>query len=42
MADIDVLLDKIAKSGLASLSAAERARLEEGRSRLLKRGAGRP
>ncbi|MEY2881143.1 MAG: hypothetical protein RLZZ15_3523 [Verrucomicrobiota bacterium] len=41
MADIDALLDKIAKSGLASLSAAERARLEEGRARLLKRGAAR-
>ena len=35
--DMDVLLDKIAKSGIASLSANERARLEAGRAELLKK-----
>ncbi|MCE9611570.1 MAG: hypothetical protein K8R23_15340 [Chthoniobacter sp.] len=35
--DMDALLDKIAKSGLASLTAKERARLEAGRAELLKK-----
>ena len=35
--DMDALLDKIAKSGLASLTAKERARLEAGREELLKK-----
>ncbi len=35
--DLDALLDKIAKSGLASLTAKERARLEAGRAELLKK-----
>ena len=35
--DMDALLDKIAKSGIASLTANERARLEAGRAELLKR-----
>ena len=36
--EIDVLLDKIAKSGLASLSSTERAKLEKARQELLKKG----
>jgi hypothetical protein len=36
MAEIDALLDKIARSGLASLTAKERARLEQSRAELLK------
>jgi len=35
--DLDALLDKIAKSGLASLTAKERARLEAARAELLKK-----
>ena len=35
--DLDTLLDKIAKSGMASLTAKERARLEAAREELLKR-----
>lgn len=35
--DLDAVLDKIARSGLASLTAAERARLEAGRAALLRR-----
>lgn len=35
--DVDALLDKIAKSGLASLSNAERAKLEKAREALLKK-----
>lgn len=35
--DMDTLLDKIAKSGMASLTAKERARLEAAREELLKR-----
>jgi membrane associated rhomboid family serine protease len=37
MADADALLDKIAKSGIRSLTAAERAKLEAARADLLKR-----
>lgn len=37
MAEVDALLDKIAKSGIASLSAKERARLEKAREDLMKR-----
>ena len=37
--DMDTLLDKIAKSGMASLTAKERARLEAAREELLKRDA---
>lgn len=41
MAEMDALLDKIARSGLASLTPKERARLEQSRAELLKqRGAG--
>ena len=35
--DMDALLDKIAKSGMASLTAKERARLEAARAELLKK-----
>lgn len=38
--DIDPLLDKIAKSGMSSLTAAERARLEKARAALLKKDPG--
>jgi membrane associated rhomboid family serine protease len=41
MAEIDALLDKIAQSGIGSLTAAERARLEAARHGLMKRGGGR-
>lgn len=41
MAEVDALLDKIAKSGIGSLTAKERAKLEAAREGLLKRGAGR-
>jgi hypothetical protein len=41
MAEIDALLDKIATSGLGSLTAAERAKLESARNDLKKRGARR-
>lgn len=37
MEEVDALLDKIAKSGIRSLSAKERARLETARAELLKR-----
>ncbi|MBI5767428.1 MAG: rhomboid family intramembrane serine protease [Verrucomicrobia bacterium] len=37
MAEIDALLDKIAQSGLGSLTAKERAKLEKGRESLLRR-----
>ena len=37
--DLDALLDKIAKSGMASLTAKERARLEAARAELLKKDA---
>jgi hypothetical protein len=35
--DVDALLDKIAKSGLASLSREDRAKLEKAREALLKK-----
>jgi hypothetical protein len=35
--EVDALLDKIAKTGLASLTASERARLEKAREELLKK-----
>lgn len=38
MAEVDALLDKIAKSGISSLTAKERAKLEAAREGLLKRG----
>ena len=38
MAEVDALLDKIAQSGIGSLSARERAQLEAARADLLKRG----
>ena len=41
MAEIDALLDKIAKSGISSLTAKERAKLEAAREGLLKRSASR-
>jgi membrane associated rhomboid family serine protease len=41
MSDVDALLDKIAAHGLASLTTAERARLEAARADLLKRGGRR-
>jgi len=41
MAEVDALLDKIAKSGIGSLTAKERAKLESAREDLMKRGAGR-
>lgn len=37
MAEVDALLDKIAKNGIGSLSASERARLEKAREDLMKR-----
>ncbi len=37
MSEIDALLDKIAQSGISSLTAKERARLEKGRESLLKK-----
>ncbi len=37
MAEIDALLDKIARSGLSSLTAKERAKLEKGRENLLRK-----
>ena len=37
MDDVDALLDKIARTGMASLSAAERARLERASADLKKR-----
>jgi membrane associated rhomboid family serine protease len=41
MAEVDALLDKIAKSGISSLTTKERAKLEAAREGLMKRGAGR-
>ena len=41
MAEVDALLDKIAKSGLASLTPKERAKLDAARADLIKRGARR-
>jgi membrane associated rhomboid family serine protease len=41
MAEIDALLDKIARSGLHSLTPRERAKLEKGRETLLKKESGR-
>jgi len=41
MAEIDALLDKIAKSGFSSLTARERATLDSARNELMKRGSGR-
>lgn len=41
MAEVDALLDKIATSGISSLTARERAKLEAAREGLMKRGAGR-
>jgi hypothetical protein len=40
MAEVDALLDKIAQSGIHSLTRDERARLEAARSDLLRRGSG--
>jgi hypothetical protein len=37
MSEVDVLLDKIAKSGIDSLTAKERKRLEKAREELMKR-----
>ena len=41
MAEVDALLDKIAQSGIGSLTAKERAKLESARDDLKKRGVGR-
>jgi membrane associated rhomboid family serine protease len=41
MAEVDALLDKIAQSGIGSLSARERAQLEAARADLLKRDGGK-
>ena len=41
MAEVDALLDKIATSGIGSLSAKERVKLEAAREGLIKRGVGR-
>ena len=41
MAEVDVLLDKIAKSGITSLTAKERAKLEAAREGLMKRSGER-
>ena len=41
MAEVDALLDKIAKSGFSSLTAKERARLDSARDELAKRGSRR-
>lgn len=41
MAEVDALLDKIAQSGLGSLTAKERAKLDAARADLLKRDSGR-
>jgi membrane associated rhomboid family serine protease len=41
MAEVDALLDKIATSGISSLTPKERAKLEAAREGLMKRGAGR-
>lgn len=41
MAEVDALLDKIAKSGMSSLTPKERAKLDAARDDLLKKSAGR-
>jgi membrane associated rhomboid family serine protease len=41
MAEVDALLDKIARSGMASLTAKERAKLDAARANLLKKDSGR-
>jgi membrane associated rhomboid family serine protease len=41
MAEVDALLDKIAQSGIGSLTPKERAKLDAAREGLLKRGSGR-
>jgi hypothetical protein len=41
MAEVDALLDKIAQSGISSLTAKERAKLDAARADLLKRESGR-
>lgn len=41
MAEVDALLDKIAKSGIGSLTPKERAKLEAAREGLMKRGSAR-
>jgi membrane associated rhomboid family serine protease len=41
MAEVDALLDKIATSGMASLTPKERAKLDAAREGLIKRGSGR-
>lgn len=41
MAEVDALLDKIARSGLGSLTADERARLDRGREAIRRRSSGR-
>ena len=41
MAEVDALLDKIAQSGIASLTPKERAKLDAAREGLLKRGGDR-
>jgi hypothetical protein len=41
MAEVDALLDKIARSGLSSLTAKERATLEKGREDILRKDPGR-
>ena len=38
MAEVDALLDKIATSGISSLTAQERAKLDAARAELQKRG----
>ncbi|MFT3868368.1 MAG: rhomboid family intramembrane serine protease [Nibricoccus sp.] len=41
MAEVDALLDKIAQTGIGSLTAKERAKLDAARAELLKRASGR-
>lgn len=41
MAEVDALLDKIAKTGFASLTSKERAKLESARAEMLKKNSGR-
>jgi hypothetical protein len=41
MAEVDALLDKIARSGLSSLTAKEREKLETGRENILRKGSSR-
>lgn len=42
MAEIDALLDKIARSGLSSLTADEKAKLDRGRDAIRRRSSGQP